>query len=251
MTARSRVLPVLTYHSIDTSGSPVSISPAEFRRHIETLHAAGWRPLTVGAALEGLAAGLWPAKSLLLTFDDGYASVMEHAAPVIRDCGFTATVFVVTAMAGMRNRWAGQPPWVPDAALLGWSDLRALVDAGWELGAHSRTHARLPELGPAEAEREIAGSKAELEDRCGARVETFAYPYGARTPEIEALAARTYQAAFGTRLACVSPRSRPMNLDRIDAYYLRGLALIARLDSLAARLYLSGRRAARALRPPG
>lgn len=241
-------LPVLTYHSIDDSGSPVSIASKEFRRHMEALAAGGWRTLSLASALDGLKAGTWPRRSFLLTFDDGYASVLDEAAPVVSGCGFTAMVFVISGRAGSSNRWPGQPAWVPNASLLGWRELRTLAEAGWALGAHSCTHARLTTLAIEDAHREILASRGDIEQHCGVAVDAFAYPYGSRSPVLEALAGQTYRAVFGTRLACVTRRSRRTNLDRLDAYYLRGTSIVERMDSASAAVYFSVRRLARTVR---
>jgi hypothetical protein len=100
-----------------------------------------------------------------------------------------------------------------------------------------------------EAEREMIDSKSEIEDRCGLHVEAFAYPYGSSSPAIRAAAATHFKAAFGTRLANVTPRSRRADLDRLDAYYLRGMPFVSRLDGMAARSYFAAHRAARGVVP--
>lgn len=238
------VLPVLTYHSIDDLSSPISTTPERFQGQMDRLAQTGWTGVTLDVALAGLSAGQWPARSFLLTFDDGYRNILEHAAPVIARYRIPAIVFLITTRVGTTTRWPGQPGWVPDAPLLDWQQLRELAAAGWTLGAHTQTHPRLPAISPADAEREIVTSKKEIEDRCGVRVETFAYPYGATSPAIEHVVGRHYRAAFGTRLSLVNARSRITELERIDAYYLRRLS-IDRLDHALARAYLFGRRVAR------
>src|SRR5436190_6900669 len=100
-------LPVLTYHSIDDSGSPVSVAPEEFRRQMTALATSGWRTLSLETALKGHAAGSWPARTLLLTFDDGFQNILDHAAPVLHLHGFRALVFVVTGRVGGTPDWAG------------------------------------------------------------------------------------------------------------------------------------------------
>jgi peptidoglycan/xylan/chitin deacetylase (PgdA/CDA1 family) len=244
-----RILPVLTYHSIDPSGSVISIAPDEFRRHMQRLSQAGWRTLRLREAMDGLSRGAWPSRSLVLTFDDGYTSVIEFAMGELAVHGFTAIVFAVSGSVGRTNRWPGQPSWVPDLPLLDWPALRSLVESGWELGAHSRTHARLPSLAADEVAREMRESKQELQDRCGAEVNAFAYPYGVTSPTVVQTAASHFTAAFGTRLAYVSPHSHPFELERLDAYYLRSGRLLEDLDSIRARSYFAIRRAVRRWRP--
>jgi peptidoglycan/xylan/chitin deacetylase (PgdA/CDA1 family) len=237
-------LPVLTYHSIDETGSPVSTSPALFEHQMRTLAAAGWQSLSLDAVSAGVGPGVWPRRSFLLTFDDGYHNVIEHAAPVLARHGFSATVFVISSRVGSTTKWSGQPAWVPDAPLLDWPELRELASAGWNLGGHSRTHPRLTTMPSDAAEREMLECRRDIEDRCAVPVHAFAYPYGASSPAVERLVERHYRMAFGTRLAFVTARSRLTCLDRVDAYYLRRL----RLDQLGApstRLYLAARRGIR------
>ncbi len=242
-----RSLPVLTFHAIDEVRSPVSTTTSDLRRYLASLAAAGWRTLTLDQALHGHALGHWPARTFVLTFDDGYCSVLEHAAPLIADLGFSATLFVASDRVGGAMRRYAAPAGVPAAPLLDWPELKALAGAGWRIGSHSRTHAILTELSPGEAERQLVESKRTIEDRLGCAVEACAYPYGAANAGIEALAARHYRASFGTRLAHVTPVSRLTRLERIDAYYLRGLSMVERLDTTTGSAYLALRRLARAV----
>lgn len=243
-----RSLPVLTFHAIDEVRSPVCTTPADLRRYLESLAARGWRTLTIDQALQGHARGQWPARTFVLTFDDGYRNVLEHAAPVISDLRFTATVFAASELVGGTMRRYAAPAGTPEAPLLDWPALRTLADAGWTIGSHSRTHAMLTALPEAEAERELVESKRAIEDRLGTAVDACAYPYGATNAAVEAVAARHYLASFGTRLAHVTPASRLTRLERIDAYYLRRFSMVDRLDTAAGSGYLALRRLARGVR---
>jgi peptidoglycan/xylan/chitin deacetylase (PgdA/CDA1 family) len=246
--AAQRILPVLTYHSIDDSGSTISTSPATFRRQMQVLAEAGWRTLTVEEMLAGRTSGQWPLRSFVLTFDDGYRNVFDVAAPLLEKHRFHAIVFVVADRVGLTAQWRDQPEAVAGAPLMDWRELQALLAIGMSLGAHSLTHTRLPAISADDAEREIVGSKRTIEDRCGVAVTTFAYPYGARTDAIEQLAAQHYRLAFGTRLGFATPQCPVMNLKRLDAYYLRRFSLIERLDSPLAGIYVRARAGARAVR---
>ena len=238
-------LPVLTFHAVDEVRSPVSTTPAGLRGYLASLAAQGWRTLTMDEALQGHARGGWPARAFLLTFDDGYRSVLEQAASVVAEHGFTATVFVPSGLVGGTMRRYGAPAGTPVAPLLDWPALKTLSSAGWTIGSHSRTHAMLTALPGVEAERELVESKLAIEDRVGRPVEACAYPYGATNRDVEAIAARHYRASFGTRLARVTPASRLTDLERIDAYYLRRFSMATRLDSSAGTAYLAIRRLAR------
>lgn len=128
-------LPILTFHSIDVSGSVISVSPNDFAAHINTLAVEGWQSCTVSQVLEWRQRGDLPGRTVAITFDDGYRNVFEAALPVLRDHGFTATVFVTAGRCGSDNRWPGQPSQIPTLPMLSWDDVSALSRAGWEIGA--------------------------------------------------------------------------------------------------------------------
>ena len=240
-------IPVLTYHSIDDGRSPVSIPPAEFRRQMQGLAAAGWRTIGMDGFVRGHRDGRWPSRTFVLTFDDGYRNLVEHALPAASECGFHGTVFVAVDRVGGTMTGPSEPSWTPASPLLDWSGLRALASAGWSVGSHACSHRRLPSLAPDEIARELSVSKATIADRVGAPVTALAYPYGAASAEVERLAADHYAVAFGTTLAFATAASRATHVERIDAFYLQGRALDG-LDGTALRSYLALRRAGRALR---
>lgn len=240
-------LPVLTYHAIANERSPLAVTPARFAETMRVLQEGGWRTLTVDELLQGLSRGGWPARSFVLHFDDGFASVADHGVPVLEACGFHATMFIVTGWVGRRNDWPGQPASVPRWPLLDWPDLRTLARMGMAIGAHSISHPHLPALSAGEQEREVAGSLHAIEDGLGSPAETFAYPYGERTAAAEASVAMHCKAGFGTTLDCVGVRSRVTSLERIDGYYLRP-EIVRLMDGWWFDRYLGIRRAGRALK---
>ena len=243
MSATRPFIPVLTYHSIDDSGSPVSIAPAEFRRQMKALAAAGWRTIAMDALLRGHREGQWPARTFVLTFDDGYRNLVDEALPAARECSFGGTVFVSVDRVGGTMVGSGEPA----CPLLDWSGLRELASEGWSIASHACSHRRLTSLGADDLERELAHSKQTIEDRVGAPVAALAYPYGSASPDVERAAGRHYQAVFGTTLWFVTASSRATNFERIDAYYLKGRA-VETLDGAFWRGYLALRRAGRAAR---
>lgn len=241
--ALRRQVPVLTYHSIDGSASPVSIAPAEFRRQMHALASAGWRTLAADEFLRGHRDGGWAARTFLLTFDDGYRNLLDDALPIAAEFAFRGVVFVATDCVG------GLMPdaLTPAASLLDWNDLRRVAAAGWTIASHTCTHRRLPPLAPAEAARELSESKRRIADEIGVLPSMLAYPYGDTSPAVEHLAGEYYDAAFGTVLGRATISNRATSFERIDAYYLRGLP-VAQLDSAVGVLYLALRRAGRAVR---
>jgi len=245
--AVSRRLPILTFHDISEVRSPVAVAPGAFVDVMAALASQGWRTLSLDELLAGRRDGGWPARTFFLTFDDGFASLGEVAWPILERHGFSATVFVVSNWVGRTNDWPGQPAWIPRRPLLDWKDLTRLRDRGLAVGAHSMSHPAIPDLAPAHQAAEVVHSRRVIEDRLGAPVQMFSYPYGRTSARLEALVGETYQAAFGTRLAFATSTSRPTALERIDAHYVT--SSIARgLDSAWTEGYLSLRRLGRGLR---
>jgi len=218
-------LPILTYHSFDESGSPISVAPATFRRHLARLHAAGYIALPLSEALEraGGPTRRQPAPArervVALTFDDGYAAVYRYALPLLADYGWRATVFPVTDYLDRDNAWPGQPAFVPPARLLAWEELRELASLGWEVGAHSRTHPDLTRLDDRALTEEVIGAKAVLEHRLGQPVQAFAYPYGRCDRRVRAAVHTAYRVACTTVMGVARGTSDRYAIERLDMWY--------------------------------
>ena len=242
-------VPILTYHSIDSSGSVLSVSPAVFREHVKALARNGYTGIRFDRlidAFEGRAT--LPRKPVVLTFDDAYANFREHALPPLHEAGFAATVFAIADLVGKTNEWAGQGSSIPQLPLLGWAALRELVSMGFEIGSHGFTHARLDHVPADRLEQEIAGSRRALEDGVGAPVATFAYPFGAYHARTVRSVGEHYRAACTTRMAAARASDARHLLPRIDVYYLREPQLFAQLGKPLGEAYLAARRLGRAMR---
>jgi peptidoglycan/xylan/chitin deacetylase (PgdA/CDA1 family) len=212
---------ILMYHDVNAGPPPLSIDPGLFERQLNQVVAAGVRALTISELGEELRDGALSAPTVAITFDDGYASVVRHAAPALRDRGLHATVFCAAAHLGGENDWSSQAPGTPRKRLAGAEELAALARDGWEIGSHGTHH--LPLRGPAATlEAEAVESKRLLERELGATISSYAYPYGvADDPDGAALVRRTYAAACTTRFDFVEPGADPWMLPRIDVHYLR------------------------------
>ena len=235
---------ILTYHSIDPSGSPVSVSHEAFGRQVAWL--AGER-VRVVPLLELLALPD-DADAVALTFDDGLVSVATEAAPLLQAHGFSATVFVVSRQVGGNNRWGGgNAPGIPVFPLLGWDALGRLLEQGFEIGAHSRHHPRLTACSDAELFDELEGAAEDIAGRLGRRPTTFAYPYGDIDARVAAAAVAVYDLACTAEfrpLGAADPRER---LPRLDAYYFRRGNRLAQWGTPAFWGYVAWRRALRAV----
>lgn len=217
-------LAILMYHHLAPAPSAVSIAASMFERQIEVLLRAGYALLPLGEALdrarEAWDTGRGAGQRLgAVTFDDGYASVHAVALPVLQRVRGRATVFAISQYVGRDNRWPSQPASVPTAPLMDWTQLTELGSQGWEIGAHTRTHPDLTRLSDREIATEIEGGKADLEDRLGRGVASFAYPYGRVDARARAVVRQQFRAACTTRLGWAGARSDPYSLERLEMWY--------------------------------
>jgi glycosyltransferase involved in cell wall biosynthesis/peptidoglycan/xylan/chitin deacetylase (PgdA/CDA1 family) len=198
---------VLGYHRVSDDGDVLATPTAAFRRHLEALAASGVEVLALPDALQRLREPV-AGRHACITFDDAFADVARNAAPLLAEHGFPATVFVPTAIVDGRAAytWYADPP-----PAMTWDQLRELVASDlWSAQAHSRTHPRLSALSRRRAAEEIAGSKADLEERLGRPVTSFAYPAGLYTPRDVEL---VLEAGYTAGMTChpgVNPGGEPL-----------------------------------------
>jgi peptidoglycan/xylan/chitin deacetylase (PgdA/CDA1 family) len=178
-------LRIFLYHRISDDPDPLALSPAKFQAQMEYLASSGIRALDAVTALDRLYAGELEPRTVALTFDDGFQDVLDNAQPVLAEHGFTATVFVSTAVIDGEARYTWAPP---DAATASWADIRRMEASGvLRFEPHSRTHPDLTRLEDDEAQEEITGSKIELERQIERETYAFCYPsgfFGPREPEL-------------------------------------------------------------------
>lgn len=204
------------YHSIDGSGSALSVSPDRFEEQMRQLAARGCAVRGLGTIIEALRQREERVQKLVgLTFDDGYRNNYELVFPVLQKCGFQATFFVVTGLVGKQVSW-WSPLGLTGCPLMSWREVEGMVKHGMEIGAHTRSHLDLTRLSLALAREEIRSSKLELEDRLQRPVAFFAYPYGKYDARVAALVeAEEFRGAVTTELGFNGPQTSPYRLKRI------------------------------------
>lgn len=209
---------VLTYHSLDASGSPISLDPEVFCGHVEWL-ASGRVPVVELAALPGLPP---EADGVALTFDDGFRNFAGRAWPLLRDRGLPVTLFVVTGHVGGSNDWGApaERERIPRLPLLGWDELGRLAEEGVEIGSHTVSHPDLGTLDPDAVEREVERSAEAIESKIGRRPRSFAYPYG-RTESAARCVGEGYRLGWTIAHREVRVGDPLHSLPRLEARYFR------------------------------
>ncbi len=170
----SQVPYILTYHRVaEVAENALCVTPGRFAEQMAWLERHGLRGVGVGTLVDAMRAGRH--RGLVgITFDDGYASLMEAALPALLRHDFTATMFIVSGLLGGTNEWDPPPVW----PLMSAEQVRELAAAGMEIGSHTVTHLRLAGADADQVKAEVSDSKASLSDLIGAPIRGFAYPYG-------------------------------------------------------------------------
>lgn len=176
--ATGATMPVIwMYHSVaphDHDPYQVTVSPERFEQQMRWLRRHRRRGVSVREVLEARESGR--GRGLVgLSFDDGYADFAEHALPVLKRYGFSATVYVIAGRLGGDNEWDPEGPRKP---LMTAELVRQVAEAGIEIGSHGLRHVSLPKAPEAALAGEIAGSRRVLQDISGQDVPGFCYPYG-------------------------------------------------------------------------
>lgn len=236
---------ILTYHSLDDSGSVISVAPKVFAAQMQSLAQSGLRVVALDEVPRLLQRG---ESAVALTFDDGFRNFRLHAAPVLVHHGFPATVFLVPGHCGGDNGWATQPASVTRRPLLDWDEIKGLRAEGIHFGAHTVSHPVLTQLPPAAAEAEMLESKRAIEAALGVAVEAFAYPYGARDASTRELARRHFRLACSVQLGYATPTSDVMDLERLDMYYWRAQPDLSGLFTARTRALVGVRASLRGVR---
>ncbi len=171
---------ILCYHMIadrpkEARAPRLAVSPRRFERQIRYLLRNGWQFVTMSELLDNPLS----AKTVALTFDDGYRDNLIEVAPILKRYGVCATVYVI-AERSQPLSGGGYEDGRPFAPLMTDMELRRLTETGtFEIGSHTMSHRDLTAVDDTVALAELTESRAALEALTGAAVRGFAYPYGA------------------------------------------------------------------------
>lgn len=237
-------IPILVYHrvhhpddvTVPNDGGRVDLP--EFERQMDTLKKRGVQTVTHAQIAAWLLEGApLPERAVGIDFDDNRSHVLENAFPIMRERGFTGTVWVITDLADGAT--------VPGLMLypaMDWKALTELRDAGWCIGSHTRQHLFLagmenaPDIAGAapapqteqELLEELTGSRQAVERHMGSSAPYFAYPGGSWNEEVE----RHVRSAYDTARVWCAPTAAPwpVNTKHTDPYRLSGINVASYLS---------------------
>lgn len=171
----NRTVRVLCYHDLtNTPKSDYDVTPADFKAHLKLLKDGGFQTISCEQLADYFAnAKDIPARSVIISFDDGRTSVLKTAKPLLDEFGFTPVLFVNPGSVGGKN-------------YLGWEELKTLLAAGYEINSHTVSHMNLTRLDKgltmdqhqAKVRAEIEMCAAQIEENLGKAPVAMAYPFG-------------------------------------------------------------------------
>ena len=174
--ALSLSIPILMYHHVGDWGESRAewaqwvVRSKEFRAQMDWLVANGFHTITFRELLAGQKAReSVPAKSVIISFDDGWSAQESVVRAELEPRGLHAVFFVYTAAVGATPNNSGY---------ISWEQLRILESAGHEVQSHTVSHGRLTDMPPLQLDREMRESRATIEREMHHSVEVVAYPFG-------------------------------------------------------------------------
>jgi peptidoglycan/xylan/chitin deacetylase (PgdA/CDA1 family)/nucleoid-associated protein YgaU len=209
-----QLVPVLVYHNMGPEDrGRLVIGVKKFEAQMKALRAEGFQSVSISDYLEFTAGRKQLArKSVLITFDDGYRSFIQYARPILKDYGFTATLFVYSDFVGGGG--------------MSWKELSAMIAQGFDVQAHSKTHSSLrrKEGEPQEAyakriAAELAYPAEQFRKQLGRASDVLAYPYGDTDDELLPYVVKYgYVAAFTVRRQSNPAWAYPLKISRSQVY---------------------------------
>ena len=209
-----QAVPILVYHHVYPEAAPELesatgdnaagiIGVAQFERHLQYLDDNDWTVVSTTQIIDwlGNGAGL-PERAVALHFDNGWLDTFEVVLPMLANRGFAATCFPITdgieaASAGRSAAVHTLTECVVEKPFMTWGQVQKLLDAGWEIGAHTATHCKVAdrhqEEGDAGVAREAEDANALFRRHLGFTPAHFAYPSGSRNDRTDQLLSAYYR----------------------------------------------------------
>jgi peptidoglycan/xylan/chitin deacetylase (PgdA/CDA1 family) len=238
---------VLCYHGVSESWpSPAAIDPDRLHAQLRLLQRRGYEARTLSGALRDDA----PRKTVVITFDDAYRSILAKGLPVLESLGFPATVFVPTDAANACGQmdWSELAQWVgteheQELRCMSWDELRHLSRQGWEIGSHTCSHLRLAEIETERAAAELRRSRETCEEELQFPCTSLAYPFGSYDVAVVELVAKAgYRAAvtLDERIAEPLGVRGPLEIPREAIYRSTGWPIfVAKTSRVVRRIRVS------------
>lgn len=165
------------------------------------------------------------SRTIVLTFDDGYADSFFNAFSVLKKYGLSATFFLIGSLVGSKNIF----PWLRESLFprgenrpLSAEQILEMAKGGMDFGSHSYSHQRLGYLSQEQSLEEIQRSKTHIEELLSREIKSFSYPYGSWNDFDRSHQEMVKKAGYGLAVTTIygsnNKNSNPYTLRRISIY---------------------------------
>ncbi len=211
------ILSILAYHMVDPrfDWGATRVTPGQFEKQIQYALKRGFSFYTLSDYIEKNRFN--DEKALVITFDDGYKSIIQYAFPILQKYNIRATVFIIAGYIGQYNTWDVNIGWLRFEHL-NWPDIAMLDEAGWEVGSHTLNHHDLTLLSSNDLADELLLSKMILETKLRKKIASISFPFGNANQTTIRLCQQTgyrFAVVMGNRIPGVPYQ---FTLDRLGVY---------------------------------
>lgn len=209
-------VPILEYHVLgaapaDAPYPELYVTRPDFHQQMDWLDEHGYEAVTLEAVEDAWYRGrTLPAKPVVLSFDDGYRPQFTYALPELR-----------------RHGWPGVLNLKAEDSDLYTSNVEAMIEAGWELAAHTIHHLDLTTLSAEQLKEEVAGSRQMLRHEYGVPVANFCYPAGQFDETVIATVKAAGYTGATTEIPGDAERQKPYELARFEILGSTGVSGLA------------------------
>lgn len=200
-------IPVLYYHSIgdDGNGDELVVPTDKFKEQMKYLKDNNYHTLSMDEFYDYVKNGdKVPENAILITFDDGFKNNYENAYPVLKEYGFKATIFVITAMVDEVDLYL-----ITD-------QIKELSKNNIDIGSHTVNHENLSSTSKENTKKTLRDSKEFLEKIIGKPVNSIAYPFGVYdVGTIDSVKESGYTIGFTTDMGWAKGKTDEYNVKRV------------------------------------
>lgn len=199
---QKQVVTILMYHSVDDNGRFSTVSLVEFRYQVKYLHDNGFLVISLNQLISSILNHQSIAsKTVVLTFDDGYADNYTVVFPLLKKYNYPATIFLTTSWVGHEVQFNNYT-----FNTLDWVKIREMQDSGLvDFQSHTHTHPKLTELDSASIKEEMVLSKRNIEENLNKVSNVIAYPFGKFNQTVKNSAKDLFIAALSVEKGHINP----------------------------------------------
>jgi len=173
-----RPVSILTYHSVDNTIGPYSITPKIFLKQMECIF-NNYEVIQLDDIHKIFQNSNDKKRRIVITFDDAFKNFYEYALQILKDFTFPCTVFVPAGYIGKTNEWDLPNPEILQRPIMDEDDIKTINEEDIvNIGSHSVEHLDMNKLDKDKAHNQAIESRNKLQELTGKPVTSFAYPFG-------------------------------------------------------------------------